>query len=242
MAGGWNEVSFKIPFHLKRWDPLCTFRIPLWKGLTSPPCPPPPLSFSPFSLWIVQTQGREAAGGRGLLPVGEHCWGRKGHPTQGRSLRFEKVEMKQLLETLVRTVPRVQTPTAKVDVIVEGRVNLSPVLRTCRAAAGKFGFLQRLGQFNELYFREFVLQKRVTPCLGLLYSGFLSCQELLETCGFDVLDSRRQYVILLAHFWKGVWFSPHPLPLLCVAHKAWLFYQSQQCYCCLQLLIIFTLF
>lgn len=67
-----------------------------------------------------------------------HCWGGREHLIQGRSLRFEKVEMKQLLETLVRTVPRVQTSTAKVNVIVEGRVNLSPALGTCRAAAGKF--------------------------------------------------------------------------------------------------------
>lgn len=103
---------------------------------------------------------REAAGGRGLLPEDVHCWGRRGHLTQGRRLRFEKVEIKQLLETLVKAVPRAQTSTAKVDVIVEGRVNLSPALRTCRAAPGNFGFLQRLGYSNELHFREFMLQKK----------------------------------------------------------------------------------
>lgn len=38
-----------------------------------------------------------------------------------------------------------QTSTAKVNFIVEGRVSLSTALRTRRAAAGKFWFLQRLG-------------------------------------------------------------------------------------------------
>lgn len=46
---------------------------------------------------------------------------------------------------------------------------------------------------------------------SFLQGYILYYQELLETFAFDILDSRRQHVILLVYFWKCVWVPPNLL-------------------------------